>query len=217
MSCGDTLGPKYGVTVADVLGALGGPSRPSLSESAEMLSRAGVCVVHAGAALPGWSALAAVRDEVGLRGPVHSAEKLIDWFGAARFVVGHTHGSYAERLCGALGRLGASRAVAVRGIEGSDVLRPGRPVAFCDGRSLELPELLGAVLRGGGGAEESAWLTRVVLGGEGDDLLSHTVALSAGVRLYAAGVAADPLAGAREARGALSDGRAAATLAALVE
>jgi anthranilate phosphoribosyltransferase len=216
MHCGDALGPKYGTTVADVLAALGGPARPSLEQSAAMLERSGATVVHAGAALPGWTELAAIRDEVGLRGPIHSAEKLVDWFGARCFVVGHAHGPYADRLLGALERLGAERAIAVRGIEGSDVMRPGRPTAHERGRKLELPELLGARLSGAAGPEGSAWLTRVVLSGEGDDLLSHTVALSAGLRLYAAGLAPDPLRGAREARAALSDGRAAATLVTMV-
>jgi anthranilate phosphoribosyltransferase len=95
-------------------------------------------------------------------------------------------------------------------------MRPGRPVAYERGRSLELPELLGARLRSGGGAEESAWLTRVALRGEGDDLLAHTIALNAGLRLYGAGVTPDPLSGARDARDALRDGRAAATLSALL-
>ena len=216
LHCGRPLGPKFGTTVAEVLGALGGPERPSLDESRAALERTGVCVVNAAVALPGWERLADVRDEVGLRGPVHSAEKLVDWFGARRFVVGHTHGPYAERLVGALEHLGTERAVAVRGIEGSDVMRPGRPVAFERGRTLELPELLGANLRGDGGAESSAWLTRVILSGEADDLLSHTVALSAGLRLYVAGVAGDPLQGARDARAALADGRGQTTLAALL-
>ena len=95
-------------------------------------------------------------------------------------------------------------------------MRPGRPVAFETGRPHELPELLGATLRGGAEPAEAAWVTRVVLRGEGDDLLSHTVALSAGLRLYAAGLASDPVRGAREARAALADGRAADTLAALL-
>src|SRR5205807_167114 len=53
MHCGDTLGPKYGTTVADVLAALGGPARPSLSESRAMLERCGACVVNTAVALPG--------------------------------------------------------------------------------------------------------------------------------------------------------------------
>ena len=216
MHCGDTLGPKYGSTVADVLHELGGPARPSLTDSAGMLSRAGVCVVHAGEALPGWRRLAEIRDQVGLRGPVHSAEKLVDWFGAERFVIGHTHGAYADLLVGALERLGSRRAVAVRGLEGSDVMRPGRPLAFEHGRMLELPEFLGARVDGEGGPGPSAWLTRVVLSGEADELITHTVALSAGMRCYVAGVAPDPLTGLREARAALDDGRAARTLEALL-
>ena len=93
-----------------------------------MLERADVALVHAGAAIPGWDALAGVRDEIGLRGPLHTAEKLVDHLGATCFVVGHTHSSYRERILGALELLGAQRAVAVRGMEGADILRAGRPV-----------------------------------------------------------------------------------------
>ena len=88
-----------------------------------------VALVHAGAAIPGWDALAALRDEIGLRGPLHSAEKLVDHLGATRFVVGHTHSSYRERLQGAVMLLGAERCITVRGMEGADILRTGRPSA----------------------------------------------------------------------------------------
>ena len=127
--CGSTLGPKRGTTPADVLAALGGPARPEPAESLAMLERADVALVHAGTAIPGWDALAAVRDEIGLRGPLHSAEKLVDHLGATRFVVGHTHSSYRERILGALEVLGAEHAVTVRGMEGADVLRVARPSA----------------------------------------------------------------------------------------
>src|SRR5436190_9516 len=92
MHCGRPLGPKFGTTVAEVLGALGGPGRPTLEESRATLERTGVCVVHAGEALPGWERLADVRDEVGLRRPMHSSAKLADWLGARRFAGGHPPG-----------------------------------------------------------------------------------------------------------------------------
>src|SRR3954462_2516196 len=76
--CGSTLGPKHGTTPADVLAALGGPGRPEPAESVAMLDRPDVALVPAGAAIPGWDALAAIRDEIGLRGPLHSAEKLVN-------------------------------------------------------------------------------------------------------------------------------------------
>jgi hypothetical protein len=121
-----------------------------------MLERSGVALVDAGEALPGWRRLAALRDEIGLRSPVHSAEKLVDWLGGRRFVVGHTHGPYGARICGALELLEADRAVAVRGIEGSDVLRPGRPIALEAGEPLELPERFDDRLPAVGGAAASA-------------------------------------------------------------
>jgi anthranilate phosphoribosyltransferase len=216
MHCGTTLGPKFGLTCADVLGALGGPPQPSPAESEAMLVRAGVTLVHAAEALPGWAALAELRDEVGPRGPVHSAEKLVDWFGTRRFVVGYTHQPYRERLLGALRLLGAQEAVAVRGLEGSDVLRPGRPVADALAGALELPEQLGDAIGPMSGAKASAALTRAVLAGEAGRVVDAAVALSAGVRLVAAGVAPTPLRGASAARSAIADGRATATLEAMI-
>jgi anthranilate phosphoribosyltransferase len=215
-ACGDRLGPKHGVTPADVLAALGGPARPTPAQSEAMLVRAGVALVHAGTALPGWEELAVLRDEVGLRGPIHSAEKLVDWFGARRFVVGHTHGGYGPRLLGALARLGAEGAIAVRGIEGSDLLRPGRPAALADTGPLELPERLGITLRGDPDPALAAGLTRAVLAGDEQGPARHAVTVSAAVRLLAAGVVDDPAEGVRRAEAVLAEGRALATLEALI-
>jgi anthranilate phosphoribosyltransferase len=223
LHCGDTLGPKYGITVADVLGALGGPAVPSSGQSTRMLEAAGVTVVHAGEALPGWRRLAAIRDEVGVRGPVHSAEKLVDYYGARRFVVGHTHSSYSERLLGALELLGAERSIAVRGIEGSDVMRPGRPQAFEPGRTLELPHRAESRLArpdappgSADQAARSATLTTELAGGEVGGPLAYTVALNAGLRLYAAGLVADTRDGLELAEAAVADGGAAAALRAML-
>lgn len=217
IACGTRIGPKHGVTSADVLGALGGPDRPTPQESERMLARSGVALVHVGEALPGWEQLAVTRDEVGLRGPIHSAEKLVDWFGAKRFVVGHTHGGYAAKLLGALERTGADGAIAVRGIEGSDLLRPGRPVAVSHAHGpLELPETLGLVLKGDPDPPISADLTRAVLGGEADGAARRAVELSAAVKLLAAGHATDVAQALRHTAAVLDDGRATATLDALI-
>ena len=211
--CGGRLGPKRGTTPADVLVALGGPLRPKPSESLAMLERSDVALVHAGAAVPGWDALAAIRDEVGLRGPLHTAEKLVDHLGATRFVVGHTHSSYRERILGALALLGAQRSVAVRGMEGADILRAGRPsVADGDG-PLDIPETPGSVLRGDADPRIAAELTRAIAAGDEHGIAAHTAVLSAGVRLYAGGRCETVSAGAALATAAVNDGRATATLA----
>jgi anthranilate phosphoribosyltransferase len=216
MHCGTTLGPKRGVTQGDVLGALGGCATPTPQQSAQMLERAGVTLVHTPAVQPGWERLAAIRDEVGVRGPLHAAERLQDFFGARRFVVGFTHSPYSDRMLGALGRLGAQRAVTVRGIEGSDVVRPGRPTAFAAEGALDLPEQLGDRLPVEGGAQVSGRATRAVLAGELNGAVEQAVTLSAGLRLYAAGLVDDPRVGAQRGAVALRDGSATATLDALV-
>jgi anthranilate phosphoribosyltransferase len=214
--CGSTIGPKHGTTPADVLAALGGPARPDPAESVAMLDRADVALVHAGAAIPGWDALAAVRDEIGLRGPLHSAEKLVDHLGATHFVVGHTHSSYRERLQGALTLLGATRCVTVRGMEGADILRTGRPSASDTRGPLELPETPGSLLRGDPDPQLAAGLTRAIASGDEHGVAAQTAALSAGLRLYVAGCCASVSAGAALANAAIADGRATATLDALL-
>lgn len=214
--CGGRLGPKRGTTAADVLVALGGPLRPKPAESLAMLERSDVALVHASAAIPGWDALAAIRDEIGLRGPLHTAEKLVDHLGATRFVVGHTHSSYRERILGALALLGAQRSVAVRGMEGADILRAGRPSAADATGPLDIPESPGSVLRGDADPLVAAELTRAIAAGDEHGVASHTAVLSAGVRLYAAGSCESVSAGVALAAAAIDDGRATATLEALL-
>jgi anthranilate phosphoribosyltransferase len=217
LHCGERLGPKYGTTPADVLAALGGPRRPSVEASRTMLERSGVALVHAGEAIPGWDRLARIRDEVGLRGPVHSAEKLVDHLGAERFVVGYTHQTYGPRLLGALERLGAGPSLAVRGIEGSDVPRPARPQAS-GAAPLELPQRLELRLEpGGAAAEESAERTRAILRGEEDGAAAFAVTLGAMLRLRAAGRCDTVESGIEAARAAIASGAAAATLERLLE
>ena len=214
--CGSTIGPKRGTTIADVFGALGGPARPQPAESVAMLDRAGVALVHAGAAIPGWDELARLRDEIGLRGPLHSAEKLVDHLGATHFVVGHTHSSYRERLQGAVMLLGAKRCITVRGMEGSDILRTGRPSAADSAGPIELPEAPGSLLRGDPDPQLAADLTRAIAGGDEHGIATQTACLSAGLRLYVAGRCASVSAGAALASAAVADGRASATLDALL-
>ena len=214
--CGSTLGPKRGTTSADVLAALGGPARPQPAESREMLERSDVALAHAGSSIPGWDELAAVRDEIGLRGPLHSAEKLVDHLGASRFVVGHTHSSYRERLQGALLLLGADRVITVRGMEGADILRTGRPSAADTQGPMELPESPGSLLRGDGDPQISADVTRAIICGDEHGVAAQTAALSAAVRLYLAGLCTTVGEGIAMANAAVADGRAGATLDALL-
>lgn len=215
--CGDTLGPKYGTNPADVLAALGGPSRPGLDASQRMLERSGAALLHSGEAIPGWDRLATIRDQIGLRGPVHSAEKLVDHFGARRFVVGYTHQPYGPRIVAALDRLGAESTVAVRGIEGSDVPRPARPQATSTA-PLDLPQQLNLRMPAAmSSPRDSAELTRAVLAGEEGGAVRTAVVLGAVIRLWAAGRCNSVASGAATAEAIISSGRATETLERMLE
>jgi anthranilate phosphoribosyltransferase len=216
--CGDSLGPKYGTTPADVLAALGGPRRPSLEASRAMLEATGISLVHAGEAIPGWDRLAAIRNQVGLRGPVHSAEKLVDHLGARSFVVGFTHQPYGPRLAEALAILGAESSLAVRGVEGSDIPRPARPQATGMNGTPEFPQQLGLQLPAEcASPERSAALTRAILNGSEAGPAERAVVLGTVMRLWAGGVCGSVDEGIARAREAISSGVAAASLERVLE
>jgi len=215
--CGGSLGPKYGTTPADVLAALGGPGRPSLEQSRAMLDASGVALVHAGEAIPGWDRLARIRDEIGLRGPVHSAEKLVDHLGARRFLVGYTHQSTVPACSGRWSGWAPSPRWRCAASRAPTSPRPARPQAS-GAASLEMPQRLDLRLPpGGASAEESAELTRAILGGEEDGPAAVAVVLGAMLRLRAAGACDTVEAGVERARAAVASGAATATLARLLE
>ena len=64
--------------------------------------------------------------------------------------------------------------------------------------------------------ERSAALTLELLGGESGGPIAYTVALNAGLRLYAAGLVADTRDGLELAETAVADGGAMATLRAML-
>ncbi len=218
LHCGDSLGPKYGTNPADVLAALGGPRRPTLDASRAMLDASGISLVHAGESIPGWDRLAAIRNQVGLRGPVHSAEKLVDHLGARRFVVGYTHQPYGPRLVEALALLGAEPSLAVRGVEGSDIPRPARPQATGVNGGPELPQQLGLRLpEDAASPEASAELTRAILDDGDGGPAGQAVLIGAALRCLVAGACDSVDAGIAQAGRAISTGAAAASLDCLLE
>lgn len=215
--CGDSLGPKYGTTPADVFAALGGNRRPGVESSRAMLEASGLALVNSVAAIPGWERLARIRDEVGLRGPVHSAEKMVDHLGSRRFVVGYAHHPYGPRLIDALRLLGSESSLAVRGIEGSDVPRPGRPQASGDG-AIEMPQELGLRLpEDSSSPQRSAELTRAILAGEERGAAAVAAQLGAVLRLSVAGLCTSIEGGLARVRSAVAAGQATATLERMLE
>ena len=217
------LGPKHGTTATQVVEALGLEPALTPEASALVLERTGIGVFWTPLLCPPWEALRPLRDAIGVRTPINAAEKLLAPVACDAFVAGVTHLPYAVRLLEALRRLDAGRALMVRGLEGSDVAKPGRPKVY----ELARGEITEADVAGGdllppldpatAGAEGSARLTRALVAGLAPAEVTGCAVLSAGLRLYAAGVAASPSAGSAAAQAALESGAAADSLAAFIE
>jgi len=216
------LGPKHGTTATQVVEALGLEPALSPEASALVLERTGIGVFWTPLLCPPWEALRPLRDAIGVRTPLNAAEKLLAPVACDAFVAGVTHLPYAVRLLEALRRLDAGRALMVRGLEGSDVAKPGRPKVYelSHGEITEAdvgdgdPLPLDAATAGAGG---SARLTRELVSGLAPREVTDCAVLSAGLRLYAAGVAASPSTGFAAARAALESGAAADSLAAFIK
>jgi anthranilate phosphoribosyltransferase len=95
-------------------------------------------------------------------------------------------------------------------------VRAARPSAADAHGPIEIPETPGGVLRGDADPEVAAALTRAIAAGDEHGVAAHTAILSAGVRLYAAGRCERVGDGAALATAAIQDGRALATLEALL-
>jgi anthranilate phosphoribosyltransferase len=101
-------------------------------------------------------------------------------------------------------------------MEGADVLRVARPSAADAQGPLNLPETPGVVLRGDADPEIAAALTRAIVDGDEHGVAAQTATLTAGVRLCAGGRCDTVAEGMRLAASAITDGRATATLEALL-
>ena len=208
---------------ADLLEALGVKLDPAPSVARRCLDEVGLCFLfapqyHAGVrhAMPARKALG-TRTLFNLLGPLANPAAPT-W---------QLVGVYAPSLCRpvahTLGLLGCETALVVHGSGLDEVALhgPTRAALWKDGAVREitiLPEDAGLerrpieALRGGGPAQNAAWL-RGLLAGESDGAGRDAVALNAGAVAWIAGAAPDLRTGTARARDAIASGHGAARLA----
>lgn len=162
---------------ADVLEALGVRVELPVERAAEVLGEVGIAFFFARVAHPAMRHVAPVRQELGLRTLMNCIGPLLNPVGVRRQIVGVYARSLVEPLAGALGELGAERALVVHGSDGLDELTTAGPswAALVDAgrvRSFEVdparlgvPTATSGALRGGD-AIENAKIVREVLEGE---------------------------------------------------
>lgn len=191
-----SLPPKWGMTLPDVLEALG-IDVDALSEEdvQEAHRQGGVLFVPTERWLPELERLRAIREEIGLRTVFNTAEKWLRYTDASYMAVGIFHATVSDKSAELLTRQGVKRGIIIQGLEGSEDLgveKPTRTILVRDG-SQDLYIVDPQVLNLRGSFPETEWtpqrqaaVTLAVLQGNADDAYRNTVILNAAVRLWVA-------------------------------
>jgi len=192
-----SLPPKWGVTLMDVLQAMGldegALSRERTTAAAE---GSGVLVVPAEAWCPPLRNLRELREELGLRTILNTVEKLVDYSHSPYLVYGVFHNTVFERTAQLLQKLNYQKALIVQGAEGSEDVHIDRPtrVYTVDSSEARLrvidPEAYGLEAV----PPETQWtaaeqlrVTEAVLTGEAHQAFINQVILNGALRLHLTG------------------------------
>jgi anthranilate phosphoribosyltransferase len=213
---------------ADVLEALGVNISLGPDGVARCIERTGIGFMFAQAYHPAMKFAAPLRRELGIRTVFNILGPLTNPAGARTQVLGVASPAAQERLAGALGRLGASRALVVHGLEGLDEISIAGPSRVFDlkGDAIDEyevhPETFGLRLgraedvKGGDAVENAATIRGVLGGGKSGGPKRDIVLLNAGAALVACGAVATMQEGVQLAADVLDSGAALTTLDAFV-
>ncbi|KUP24206.1 anthranilate phosphoribosyltransferase [Paenibacillus sp. DMB5] len=212
------LPPKWGITLQDIIEASGvrvaGLSRDEAIAAAET---SGVLFAQADQWCPPLGALRPLREDIGMRTILNTAEKLIDYSCSPYIVFGIYHNTVFDRISRLIIKLGYSKGLVVQGAEGSEDLfidRPNRVYTVAEGQAqLDIidPELLGLETE----VPELDWTARLqlqtaeeVLQGGGHMAFYNQTLLNGAARLHLAGKAGSLEEGVYICKHLLDNGRA---------
>ncbi len=213
------MGPKKGVPVGDVIAALGVSTDAEPAAVERGIEFCGLGYVRQARAAPALHALKPLREELGLRTPLHMVEKIYDLGNAPYHLIGVAHMPYLKQLAPALGELGYKRTMVVQGMEGHEDVTTSRGARVVEVESGEKHEWrlepaslgLASATEGdlaAGDAERSARMTVAVLEGAATASQRDLVLLNAALRIKLAGCAPDLPSALDAARRALESGGA---------
>ncbi|MFB9280022.1 anthranilate phosphoribosyltransferase [Cohnella cellulosilytica] len=218
-----SLPPKWGITLHDMLGVIG--IRPDELPRETLVSAAkqtGILYVPAEQWCPPLGELRPIREQLGMRTVLNTAEKLIDYSRSPYLVFGVFHNTVFDRLSRLLTTLNYRKALIVQGAEGSEDLfvdRPTRTYAVDRGSaSLHVvsPEAWGLDAP----VPDREWTaaaqieaSEAVLRGDADLAFTNQVLLNAAYRLHLADRVGSVEEGLYTAKAMLEHGRAWASYA----
>ncbi|MDO3411625.1 anthranilate phosphoribosyltransferase [Saccharibacillus sp. CPCC 101409] len=214
------LPPKYGVTLHDVLRQAGiDPLRLSHADALAAAGAGGVLFADSAKWCPPLGRLHGIREELGMRTLLNTAEKLVDYACSPYLVLSVFHNTVIDRLARLTSRLGYRRTLIVQGVEGSEdvfVHRPTRIHIVENGRcELDLldPEMYGLDTQLP--EEEASWtaprqlhMLEEVLRGGGAMAYYNQTLLNAAVRLHLTGAVGSVEEGLYTCKPLLDDGSA---------
>jgi len=191
-----SLPPKWGVTLQDLIAAAGvDPSGLTRDRSLHAAEESGVLYVSSEVWCPPLGRIRPIREELGMRTVLNTAEKLIDYGGSPYLAFGIYHNTVFDRLSRLLLKLGYRRAAIVQGTEGSEDLFIDRPtrVYLVENGEFRLqivdPESYGiesTVPEKEWTASEQLAVSEAVLRGEAEMAFTNQVLLNGAARLYLA-------------------------------
>ena len=211
----------------DTFEALGVRIDLPIEAYAEILAEIGIAPFFARTAHPAFRHVGPVRAELGVRTLLNCLGPLVNPLGVKHQLVGVYSAELVEPLAGALGALGARRAMVVHGSDGLDELTTaGTSVAAVvedgvvqtqavDPEELGLRRVAPDALAGGTPNENADILRRVLHGEKGAQ--RDIVCLNAAGALYAACAAEGLAEGLSQAEESLDSGAAAEKLSQLIE
>ncbi|CAM3808888.1 anthranilate phosphoribosyltransferase [Cohnella lubricantis] len=191
-----SLPPKWGITLQDLIASAGvDPAGLTRDQSLRAAELSGVLYVSSEAWCPPLGRLRPIREELGMRTVLNTAEKLIDYGGSPYLAFGIYHNTVFDRLSRLLLKLGYRRAAIVQGSEGSEDLFIDRPtrVYLVENGEFRLqivdPESYGIESP----VPEKAWtpaeqlsVSEAVLRGEAEMAFTNQVLLNGAARLFLA-------------------------------
>ncbi len=219
------MGPKRGVAVGDVLGAMGVDVDAEPEEVKRSIEEEGFGFMRSARFLPDLYALKEVREEIALRSAIHTIEKLYNLAGASYGIIGLTHLPYLERMLGAVAQMGFRRLMLIQGIEGNEDAPTSRPCRVfewtggavqesrLDPMEYDLTPASPDDMAGGDAGHSARICAGVLEGQQGPH--RDLACLNAGLRLYLAERAEGIGEGIAAARAAIDSGAAQAKLSAL--
>lgn len=135
------LGPKHGVPIGDVLTELGIETDSEPEDVQRAIEAHGLGYMRQERFVPAMFALKSLREEIALRSPLHTVEKIYNLAGAEYCIIGLAHFPYMEKMLEASSKMGFKRVLIVQGIEGNEdapTSRACRAFLWDRGERLEL-------------------------------------------------------------------------------